>query len=98
LTHGVSIMGSVRIDCDHSQRWQEYNCAIVARLQILGARTEHAPRAHTVRRGAASPEMYPEAAPQDRVIRLESASMDAKHLERQSAALRKNLKTKLKGA
>jgi len=34
--------------------------------------------------------------PQDRVVRLESASIDAKHLERQRAALRKNLKTKLK--
>ena len=40
LTHGVSIMGSVRIGCEHSQRRQKYNCAIVARLQILGARTE----------------------------------------------------------
>src|SRR5215470_12266710 len=39
LTHGVSIMGSVRIGCEHSQRRQKYNCAIVARLQILDART-----------------------------------------------------------
>src|SRR5215471_10454699 len=27
FTHGVSIMGSVRIGCDHSRRKQEYNCA-----------------------------------------------------------------------
>jgi hypothetical protein len=33
-------MGLIGIDCDHSRREQEYNCAIVARLQILGARAE----------------------------------------------------------
>src|SRR6185295_20187038 len=52
----------------------------------------HVPRAHTARRGAASPGTCPEAVPQDRVVRLELASIGAKHLERLPAALRKNLK------